>query len=59
MIDGIDALVVIDAEVRLDLSKVAFVLYNMVFLYERHTSFNYLWTKFISYESYGRYPKDL
>ena len=58
MIDGIDALAVIDANVLLDLSIIAFVLLNNAFLYERHSSFNYLSTKFILYENYGSYPKD-
>ena len=58
MIDGIDALAVIDANVLLDLSIIAFVLSNNVFLYERHSSFNDLSTKFILYNNYGSYPKD-
>ena len=37
---------------------IAFVLFNTVFLYEHQSSFNYLTTKFILYESYGSYPKD-
>jgi hypothetical protein len=42
MIDGIDALAVIDAKVLLDQSIVAFVLFNTVFLYEGHSSFKCL-----------------